>query len=389
MSTLITPSTVKKINDVLELVNKMEPHSTSWYEVEIKLENSLWRLRPAKAPTKEIRLQYYSSGIFELIFLIIKSIPGKHTDGVLEAAWGVGQNGVIVPDVHEKDNIETLTKGVELGFVELAVRELSFRPLRCGGVLMDYAFSALANPASYSNFTNHLIEKGVPRTCLQLIRDGGNILDEITRSNLTRAIRTLNNIARFNVESIRMLPGLVDAVKPYLRLLRRHDEGNDDDDDMIMLGFTVSKLLIKVYGKDDSSKIIMENPIILDFYPKFMRQVMDIGVNNNYKLFNTLWVLAGIALDLSLISTCNTNKQLLVPIVPLMLEMMLFHNNGDRDVIRYGVVFLSQIYLDEYCGNEIRCKQEWLKQIQEIINSDREFDKETVVLVRDVVSYYA
>jgi hypothetical protein len=380
MANNLTPANVKMVKTLLEVANKNVPNSTAWNDAQNKLDDLLWSFDESGG-LKPTRLKYYNSGIYNLITPIILDEEGKHTNQILEAAWSLINRGMGINDVKEQDNIETVTKGIDSGFIELAIRELRFRPLRYDGKLMYRAFLTLQNTAAYTNFTNRVASSGAPLACLELIRVGGNVENETTRKNLTIAIVTLNNLARFNTEPVKSLPGVIDAVKPYLPLLTR--EGNDE---MIVLGFFAARLLIRLYGKDDSSKVIMENPIILDFYPKLMRKVMDVGAARNYSLYSSYWALAGITLDLSLISKSDTNKQLLVPIVPLMLEMMALHHNGDRDLLRYGVVFFSQVSFDDSCLIELKKNEERVKVIQGIILSDKEHDKETLSLLGVVMN---
>jgi hypothetical protein len=339
------------------------------------------------SPTYSKRLQYYSSGIFDLLIPII--LQTTNSNQTLENAWRIVGCAMCVPDVKELDNIETIGKGVELGFIELAVRELKFRPLRYDGKLMYSASLALANSAPYANFTNQLISAGAPLACLEYIRDAGNTIEnETTRRNLTAAMTTLNNIARFNVNCVQSLPGVIEVVKPFLPLLRR-----ENNYDMVVFGFTAGRLLIRLYGKENSSKIISENPVIVEFYPLFMRKIMNVGAAQSYYLYNTYWVLAGVMLDLSLISTStssgdttnNKHQQLLIPLIPLVLEMMACHHNGDCDVLRFGMIFLSQISSNKSCLAEVKKYLEILLIIQDIILSGVEFDKEIVCLLGEIV----
>jgi hypothetical protein len=377
----LTLENVKNATDLLEYVNKNEPGSIAWNGAENALRNLLWSFWQQDVSLKTSRMKYYSSGIFELAAIpIINADTGKHTNRVLESAWALIESGCDISSLDEKDNIETLAKGVELGFIELAVRELRFRPLRYDGKLLGKVFVVLTVITCRVKFIHRVISSGTPLACLELIREGGNIENETIRKCLNSAIRTLSNIARFNPDSIKNLSGVVDAVKAYLPLLTR-----EENTDMIMLGFISARLLIRLYGKDDSSKVILENPVILEFYPKFMRKVMDVGASKKYGLYGAYWKLVGFTLDLSLISLSDTNKQLLIPIIPLVVEMMALHHNDDYDLLRFGVVFLYEVSLDKSCLVELKKDDERVKMIQDIILSDTEYDRETVSLLRDVV----
>jgi hypothetical protein len=380
MSSNLTSSNVKKVKELLSITDKNEPGSSAWENAEGKLRDLLYSFWTAEV-SKSARLKYYSSGICNLLPSIITAPPGRHRDNVLRAAWAVVNCAMVAPDVNDHDNLETITKGVEIGFIELAVKELRYRPLRSEGDLMSSACTSLVSPASYPNFVNQVVAAGAPLACLEFIREGADIEDDTFNRIVRAVVGTLNHIARYSIDSVKVLPHIVDAVKPYLPLLTR--EGNSD---ILLLGFSSARLLIRVFGKDESSKVILENPVILEFYPKLMRKIMEIGVAGNYNLYNTYWILSGIALDLSLISMSDTNKQLLVPIVPLMLEMMAVHHNGDHDVLRYGVVFLSQVSFDESCLAQLQKDKPRIKVIQGIILSDKEQDKETLSLLGVVMN---
>jgi hypothetical protein len=379
-ATNLTPTNIEKLKQLLQTSITNPPNTPPWIEAESEIQNILWNVSE-RGGLKPTRLKYYTSGIYHLMIPMILAEQGKHEDDSLEAAWSILNRGMGINNINEQDNIETVTKGIELGFIELAVRELRFRPLRYGGKLMTFAFLALTNSALYPNFTNRVIASGAPLACLELIREGGDVENPTMLYNLSSAIGTLNNITRFKREYIQGLPGISDAIRPYLPLITREAQDN-----MVLIGFNAARLLIRIHSKDDSSKILMENPVILEFYPKFMRKLLNIGIANNYYLHRTYWKLAGLALDLSFISMSNTNnKQQLVPIIPLVLEMMVFHHNGDRELLYHGVIFLSQVVQDEVCLVELQKDPALIKNIKNIILSDREHDKEIVSLLADIV----
>jgi hypothetical protein len=378
----LTPDNITKVKTLVEIANINDPTTTEWDDAERTIKDLLLSFWLQTDPPKDVRLAYYNSGIFDLVISVIKAEAGTHSFGVLHAAWLLINTTMTCADPNMTDSIETLQKGIELGFLELAIRELRFRPLRHNGSLVKTAFIAITNPSNFSYFTNHVISSGAPVACLELIRQGGNVEHATTRRNLTDAIISLNNLARFNANSvIHILPDAVDVVKPYLPLLTHI--GNDD---VVVLGFFAAGLLIRLYGKDDTSNVISENPLILEFYVQFMRDVMDVGPTHNYELYNLCWTLADITFDLSLISMCDANKQLLVPIVPLAVEMMALHHNGDRDGLHYGIMFLSQVSFDESCLVELKRNRERVKIIQDIILSDKDQDKETLSLLSVVMN---
>jgi hypothetical protein len=118
----LTPANIKKVKDLLEVANKNVPGSTAWNDAENNLKNLLWSFWEDDTSLKANRLKYYSSGIFEAVISIVNADAGRHTNRVLENAWKNIECGCDASSLDELDNIETLTKGVNLGFIELAVR---------------------------------------------------------------------------------------------------------------------------------------------------------------------------------------------------------------------------------------------------------------------------
>jgi hypothetical protein len=402
MSThFLTPTNVQKAKLLIQRSNQHQPNSIPWNDIQVQLYSLLASVRsPQRNPLKSTRLLYYSSHIYEdVVIPILKAEPGKHLDYTLENAWFLIAHGMAAPEKLDRDNIETLRKGVELGFIDLAVRELSFNPLRYNGRLMDFAFLAITSPAAYFELSVHVVSSGALPACLELIRNsrGGDLHSRIVRDNLTCSIRTLNSVMRYYANAVRGLVGVIEAVQPYLSLLARHDQhqqqqqqqqqlNDEDGHSLIMLGFSSARLLIRASNSQDVSQIIRDNPFLLTFYPKLMRQVMDVGISNNYNLYSLFWVLAGICLDVSILAISYDDTDALVSICPLIIEMMVYHHHGDYDLMKYGLIFLSTVIRK----NSIQCLQQIIQQkiqlqlLGEIILSDYTFDKETVSLLRDV-----
>jgi hypothetical protein len=337
--TNLTPTYVKNFKSLLTLSSTLSPNTPPWYSTQEKLTNTLWNVYERDAP-KHIRLQIIHSGLLELLIPIIKAPQGQFTNHCLEASTAVLNSCMSVASFDEKDNAETLSMGIELGLIELAVRELKFNPLRYHGRLAWYAFSSLTNSAARLHFVNRLLEAEAHLICVDLLRKVGHnfLQDNIMCAILTSCIRTLNAVARHRVDCLRNISDLTELVHGYVPLLN----SQQGQDDLIILGFGAAKLLIRIKNKDEISEILVENPIIMEFYPKLIRQLIQVGRKQHYRLYSSFWKLSGLILDLSLIAQCNDGNmvEMLSPMIPLVLEMMVYHHFDDMDVIKHGLVFL-------------------------------------------------
>jgi hypothetical protein len=382
----LTPSNINKVKTLIEKSHSTHTNTITWTKIQNDLENLLWNLY-CQAPVKNLRLKYYESGLFELLIPVIKDTNKKFSIFVVEACWGILSSGMAVVEVNERDNIETLAKGVELGFVELAVFEIKKKPLRYNGRLMDRSCVVLTNTSSYAEFVNRTIASGSAEACLDFIRQGGDVQSDTFMSNLDKTLTILNSIGRYHIECIKSLPGLVEAVSPYLPLLAHHHNEHD-----IMIGFDSARLLIRVTSKEDCAKVIHENPILLEFYPKLISQLMKVGPNRNYFLYDAFWVMVGLVLDVSIMAKTldGEEKELLIPFIPLVLNMIIDHNNKDPDTFRYGMIFLCEIVQNEKCLTIIG--QQYMAQLEMIckmIFADMEQFKETLCLLDEVMGKVA
>jgi hypothetical protein len=379
----LTPSNISLTHHLLQKSYNCMPNTTKWYTAEQKLSKHLRDLLCPPAPDKLTRLQYYSSGIYNIILDIIKAEDGKHRESTVINAWLLTQRLIVAPDSNEKDNIETASLGVELGFPELAVWELKHKPLRCNGSYMYYAFLSLTVPSSYAEFTNHILSIGAHSACLDLIHEGGDIEDDIIRSNIDNALRVLNFIAGYATGSIRGFPHLTESVEKYLPLL----SPDAVEDEMILLGFNAAKIIIRAGPEGGVDQVIEKNPYLMEFYPKLIRSLLDIGIGQSYYLHHRYWKIPSIALDLSLISLSISPKKKLIPFIPLMVELITFHHNGNRDVIHYGMIFLYQIILDkEHCFPCLVLEKERLRLIQQLVWAESQHHKETLSLMNEIMS---
>jgi hypothetical protein len=377
----ITPEKVKRAIELLKISTSNSPNTDKWMRAENELQNLLISLKQRQPPLRD-RVKYFDSGLLKSVCIpIILAEDGKHENETLKVVWSLLSNGMSAGDSDEKDNKFTLARGVELGIIELAVRELKFQPQRCDGVLASDACFCYGTPANYVEFSNRIISSGALQESLQLIRTGGDLENYLTGYQIEIAFNTLVCLSKFNPEAVRDLPQLIDVVKPYLSLLSRAD-----DEVLVMIGFRASSVLIRVYGKEDSSKVMEENPIIFEFYTKFLREVMDAGLANRYLVYGTYWTLSSFTYNLAVISLSDANKRLLVPLVPLGIELMALHHHGDRELLHYGMIFLSQVSFDELCLNALMKHKDWIKTIQNVVLADKLTSRETLSLLQVVVN---
>jgi hypothetical protein len=385
MSSSLTPANIKQVQKLLEISSKNAPTTPAWADAETELSGLLFDFAPRHTPKKKERLLIYSSGIVEILTSILQEPTEKHQDETLEASWAILNSAMTDQDQNEKDNMETLRKGVNAGLIELATKELQYSPLRVHGSLMNYAFMALTEPCLYSEFAPRVMSSGAAVACVEFIRRDGGLLQQnpMIKQNINKAIATLNSCTRHQLVALRSVNGIAQAMYPFLPLLNR-----EVDDSLVIIGFTAARLLIRLYGKDETSKVIEDNPVILEFYPKFIRKLMDVGAAKNYHLYGKVWVLAGISFDLSLMSKSDTLKKngSLVPFCPLLIEMLAHHYNHDVELMQHGIVFLSQVSFDEACLAALVKDKKLIKDIQGIILGDKSFDKEILSLLSVVMN---
>jgi hypothetical protein len=385
---LLTPTSIQRCKQLLNQSKNSIPGSIEWTTYETQLYELLDDLACPPNPLKPVRLKYFQSGIYQEIVLdIIGANPGKHLNDTVRNSWLLVSRGMSTADLLESDQRETIAMGVEAGFVELAIRELKFRPLRDNGRCMDRAFRALTATAAYSQFVNYFINAGGLLASLNLLRDEVNSIHHsyTMKSNLVSAIASLNLAARHQLEVVKALPNIIEVIQPYLPLLRNHN----DDEDFIVLGFSAARLLLRVFQSDQSSIILADNPIILDFYPTFIRKLLDVGPTRNYSLYGGFWSVTGLALDVSIIAQCGImDDSKLCPLITLVIEMILYHHNNDYDLIRYGMIFLAQICIrqDLQCLTVLQDNIDDLRKIQQFILGDRLNGKETLALLDVVMS---
>jgi hypothetical protein len=389
----LTPENIHKVKTLLELSSDTEPQTDEWFGIQSQLTHHLWYLYPRFDPLKELRVAYFNSGIFDLAIHVIDAENGSYAPEVCEGCWALLGCAIVASDKNEKDNLETITRGVEIGLIELCVKELSYRPLRFDGRLARRAFLAVLNPSTYSIFINRVVNSGAPRVCLDLIRENGDLQNPTTRAIIDQAFITLSFIARYDLDTIKNLPDIVNVAQPYVQYLTREP---GEDASMILLGFNATRLLLRISGKEKCSQVIEQNPIILEFYPSHLRKVLDVGPSKSYSLYSRYWKLVALALDVALIASAdNINLQLLVPLCPIVVEMMVYHYKDDYDILRYGLIFLGHVIRNAACRSTLvesssssddDDNSNRVQMIQEIIQSDCTLEKEMAALLFDFVS---
>jgi hypothetical protein len=340
-------------------------------------------------PLKSIRLQILQSEIFDLAYEIVNAEPGYYSDQLILSCWLILESTMAVSDLNSKDNLETVTMAVEKKLIELGLKELQYRPPRSNADFITRALTCLTSPASFPEFSTYLLARNAHVICLKFAQDFADYIEDKYFASVIRScISVLSWLSRFQLDSIRDLKGLADLAIYFLPCLQ------SDDEKTLLLGFVCARCLIRVFGKNDTMKIIQENPIILQVYPKLLKEILQVGAGKNYLLYNSYWSLSSIALDFSILSSLSGEQQQqqssnikssLIPVIPLTLEMLIYHHKSDRDVIRYGIRFLSQLVTDKNCLQVLIKNKKQIQMIQHIILTDCSQDKENLTLLGEVV----
>jgi hypothetical protein len=379
---LSSPSKTSKIlilSLLIQQSNEQIPNSPTWAEIENKIEDSLLDWYQYEPP-KHIRLLNHSIGLYDLCINIVRAPNGKHAASVLDASWLLLAHGMSCPEKNDKDNIETLTKGVEAGLIELSVKEINQN--RCNGRLLARATICLTNTAAYDEFASEVVTSGGILACLNLIKRT-NMYNISSVTSLLKAMGVLCALAMLRPQCLRAIPSLVDTLLPLLPLL--NDIGNDS---MVMIGFRACRCIIRISRSEDSVEIIRQHPIIFEFYPKLIRKILD---SKDKSYYSAYWKISGIAYDLARMSTfllTESECHLLIPFIALVIEMLTQHNQQgqDRDLLFYGLVFLSQISWNELCRAKLREFQQEIKLIQQLICNEQLYGVEFYVMMEGVVN---
>jgi hypothetical protein len=373
---------IQQARELLVQSNQCVPESNEWILIQENLIDLIETMLIPPDPNKEMRLKLFECGIYSVCFPIVNAPPGKHRPDLVDYCYILLSRSMEVPSVSDKDNLETLTKGVELGLIELAIKEMQYRPLR--GPTVNRAMLCLSTTASKEEFASRIVRGGAVQACLNLIRDT-NVNDGSEMGSCTsRALNILASLAAVRPTSLFGIDeqGIKNTLYPLLPLLNHYQHN------MIMTGFRSARLLIRLFGKE-CGIIIRENPDILTFYPHLMKLLLESGGRNKrFCVFNSYWRLGGVALDLWLISIGlnQEEKSLLVPICPLMMEMLTLYGQQESNLLRYGMIFLSQVLDNQQCLMSIRnFKDSFLSMIQDVILSDGNSHVEIICVLKDVV----
>jgi hypothetical protein len=374
-TTFIPPSKFNEATNLFLEIQHASPLSQERQFLEEKLVRLLLSLYVNTAD-KEKRIRYHSSGMIQYICIpIIQAEPGTYHGELIRCAWVLIECSSATPD-DDRDNIETLSKIVENEeILPLAVRELRFKPLRENGEIMYRVWASVINVASYEIFVDKVIQTGIVSPTIEIVRER-NLQSTMSRAAISSALGLLCWISMFRPAVLRNhADELILATLPLLSLL------NHEFDSQIMVGFRASRLIIRLEKKDESYRIISENPGILQFYLTLMEKVLK-SKHSNFNVYSNYWVLAGIAKDLALLSLweLNSHQQLLVQHVPLLIEMICSHGVSDYELLYQGGIFLSRM-----CTLQpvlVLLKQNIIKlnKIHAILSSDPCCDAKILVL---------
>jgi hypothetical protein len=235
----LTPKKVFQANKLFQQITSIPPNTSQRLTKESNLELLLDSILVFN-PGKEIRLKYYSSGIFGVAIKIVQAERDTFRESLTYSAWRILECGVTVPDL-DQDNIITLQKGIDHGFLALAVREIK---MRRSLLMMDRAFSCIVNSSIHAQFIPNIISSGALQACVEIIRTGGDYeYDPLVRKNISTSFSVLSSIGARNPHALRDLPGgLIEASIPYISLLQR--VGNDE---LVILGFKAARMCIQIF----------------------------------------------------------------------------------------------------------------------------------------------
>jgi hypothetical protein len=383
IKTLLTPHLTTTLHQLLQSSEKTIPLSPEHTSIQTSIVELLMDIQ-RKSIDRTNRLLCFTLGIVELCISIIQTKPpALHLDNILEWSWIIiKQSFHRIEDNEDNENTnntQLMKLGISIGILELSVYEISFRPLRMQGNLAGWANKCLLAIASRDIFINRIIESNVHFACLNLIHLPGNVeTDPDYRENVSDAFAILNWIAFYRPDLLRDLSeiNLIDTAIPWLPLLMN---GNDK---IKRVGFVAARMIIRI-GSHAVAKVIEEYPIVIEFLQKLISQLCDLGPNR--AIYGVTWNLSGVVRDVALINITN-NKHLLVPIVPLMLDLVIKYGKDDYELIQHGVIFLSQVACnDESCLLSLRNDKNKIKLIQHIVQSECLFGKETLGLLDIVV----
>jgi hypothetical protein len=391
-------------------VTILEQWITKQEELRNKLHDTYYSLRVMNL-TGTQRLQVWKCSLLPSCIEIIQAKPTMYRDDVIEVAWAHLHLIMASKDDLDRDNIRAVAKGVEMGLIDLAIRELKYQPLRRHGQCMRLAFIVLTNTSSTVEFSGEVVKAGAISACLNLIRDMGNIenhlANEFSRNLIASALGVLSSLAGRRPDSLLNVQGVQECAEQFLPYLNI----NQQDETMVKIGIGCARLLIRL----KFCNVVEKYPVILEFYPIFLERIIESGPKNGYLAFKGHWAPSGIGLDLTLIANSlllvensnnpymesTTKMNLLIPLIPLIIQMMLKFGRDDLNLIKYGILFLAQISVNDKCLVVIR--ENWNANhhrnanhnsrsnnnnngamLQEMIYSNRNVDVELFALLKIV-----
>jgi hypothetical protein len=368
------------------------PNSTEWTSIQIKLSRILNDVRVIE-PSKPIRISLFESGIYNVAISIIAAKPGLFRLETIEDAWYLASESMYVSDANSKSEDETVYLAVQLGLIELAAKELQYKPnLRYHGRIMEAAFICLTCAASMPDLAHRVIANQVVENILDII-ERGDISTRTHIENLSSSLIVLTWLAMTKREALlhhlSSNLGNIDVIQ-LISPLFVHLE-NVHDDKIVLIGFQAVRVIIRLYITEDigANQVQRHAISVIQFYCKVMQQVLTSGKAKGFVAFHGHWALNGLCLDASLLSLsnkCNRNG-LLSPLIPYIIEMMSTYGYNDYNVLYHGLIFLTEISQDKDCLQILLDYKLSLKQIEHVILSEWWINPEIRVLLGIVLEF--
>jgi hypothetical protein len=350
-----------------------------WVRARNNLERALSELREPAPPVQD-RVELFTSGAIALCIEVIRMEDGKLDDDIIRAAWWVINGAMFVGNANDPRELESVRLGVQSNLIELSSWELHFSPLRAGGRFMNNAFMCIISSAARDEFANRVLAADVIEPCLALIR-AANMTSDLHVSILDAALIVVAYLSFTRRETVRATVGIEDAITPLIRLLHRRD-----DPILMRSGFSAARLLIRLMGKEEISRVRRRNPIILDSYHDIMLKVLESGPEHGFRAYEGRWNLSGLALDLSLLSLGDVGKAQLARFVHPVLDMLSLYGKDNAVLVHFGLVFLSQIVSNHECLRELKVGKPKLYMIQSFLCANRHTEAGMLALLSHVVN---
>jgi hypothetical protein len=364
-------------------------HDTPQYHTNQFRLSKYFRDLDERHPSLEKRRKFHQLGIYQLAIQVIKAKPQVHLETTIRDAWIFVSGAMFVNNSNNKREFEAVHQGIELGLIELAADELmKYSPYRFEGRMLNPAFLCLTCASVQSENVSRVLNSGVIPICCDIIKKA-DMSDRIRRGILSDSLRMFNWCAMSQPQILQNIDGLFDAAIGILPLLT-----TNDIDDVIIIGFQASRLLIRTLPPEDCAKVIIhEHPAVLQFYEECMERILKSGKSNGYFAYNTFWSFAGLVFDLYRLSlaihaTNRNNNHILSPLISKVVEILNVSETDNYDVFLYGIAFLAEIRHDNGYHEilQVQCREGLLKLYKVLLaECSSPFYVETIGLLGDVV----